>query len=193
MMQFTVFDDMSQCNEQEVARLLNVVSKQRREQALQYQHLFGQFCCLKSYEMLISLLTSTHHIEERQEVLFLYNEHGQPRIEGGPCFSISHCKHGIAVAVSESPIGIDIEHVRTLKPELVTRTMNDDEQQQIFQSEQPEWEFTRLWTMKEALLKMRGTGIISDLKNTLVATENVRWQTKVNTEKRYVCSLVFRV
>ena len=193
MMQFTVFDDMSQCNEQEVARLLNVVSKQRREQALQYQHLFGQFCCLKSYEMLISLLTSTHHIEERQEVLFLYNEHGQPRIEGGPCFSISHCKHGIAVAASESPIGIDIEHVRTLKPELVTRTMNDDEQQQIFQSGQPEWEFTRLWTMKEALLKMRGTGIISDLKNTLVATENVRWQTKVNTEKRYVCSLVFSV
>ena len=54
-MLYQIFDDMTLCCEQEVARLLPLVSAQRREQALRYTHLFGQFCCLKSYELLIDL------------------------------------------------------------------------------------------------------------------------------------------
>ena len=41
-MQYCIFDDMNQCSEQEVARLLDIASKQRQEQALAYKHLFGQ-------------------------------------------------------------------------------------------------------------------------------------------------------
>ena len=111
---------MTQCNEQEIARLLPLVSDQRREQALGYKHLFGQFCCLKSYELLMQLLASScSQTPDAGFPLFLYNEHGAPRLEQGPYFSISHCKHAIAVAISEKPIGIDIEHIRTAKPELI--------------------------------------------------------------------------
>ena len=189
-MQFCIFDDMTQCTEQEVARLLPLVSNQRRQQALGYKHLFGQFCCLKSYKLLIQLLTSTpyaiHHTPS-----FLYNEHGAPRLEQGPCFSISHCKHGIAVAVSEKPIGIDIEHIRTAKPELVERTMNEQEQAEIWAAASPDVAFTRLWTQKEAVLKMQGTGILSidGMKNTLVALEHVDLQTKVHINKQYAYTL----
>ena len=95
------------------------------------------------------------------EMEFLYNEHGKPYIEGGPFFSISHCKEAIAVALDDQPIGIDIESIRRFDPELVTRTMNDSEQALIAASDHPERAFTRLWTQKEAILKMQGTGITS--------------------------------
>ena len=197
---------MTQCNEQEIARLLPLVSDQRREQALRYKHLFGQFCCLKSYELLMQLLAysgsqtpdsgfSTPDTGRRTPdtgfPLFLYNEHGAPRLEHGPYFSISHCKHAIAVAISEKPIGIDIEHIRAAKPELVERTMNEQEQNEIWTAASPDIAFTRLWTQKEAVLKMQGTGILSidGMKNTLVALEHVDLQTKVHINKQYAYTL----
>lgn len=194
-MTYLLFDDMTQCTEQEVARLLPLVSDQRREQALAYKHLLGQFCCLKSYELLLQLLTHyplpiiNYPLPITHYPTFLYNEYGAPYLERGPYFSISHCKHGIAVAISEMPIGIDIEHIRTAKPDLVARTMNENEQQQIWSSDQPDVAFTSLWTQKEAVLKMQGTGIISDIKNTLVALENIDLQTKVNIDKQYAYTL----
>ena len=191
-MTYRIFDDMTQCTEQEVARLLPLVSDQRRQQALAYKHLFGQFCCLKSYELLMQLLAFTDRQTPNAGFpLFLYNEYGQPRLEHGPCFSISHCKYGIAVAVSETPIGIDIEHIRTAKPELVARTMNEEEQAEIWAATSPDIAFTRLWTQKEAVLKLQGTGILSidGIKNTLVAIEHVDVQTKVNIDKQYAYTL----
>lgn len=188
-MQITIFDHMNECTEPEVARLLNMVSPQRREQALRYKHLFGQYCCLKSYELLLQLLASTPYLLHSTPI-FLYNEHGKPYLENGPYFSISHCKHAIAVAVSEMPIGIDIEHIRTAKPGLVAHTMNEEEQAEIWAAESPDIAFTRLWTQKEAVLKMQGTGIISDIKNTLADIHRIDIQTKVVMEKQYVYSLV---
>ena len=184
---------MTQCNEQEIARLLPLVSDQRREQALAYKHLFGQFCCLKSYELLMQLLASSgFRTPDTGLPLFLYNDYGAPRLEQGPCFSISHCKHAIAVAISEKPIGIDIEHIRAAKPELVTRTMNEKEQAEIWAATSPDIAFTCLWTKKEAVLKMQGTGItsIDGIKNTLVSTEHVDLLTKLKIDKQYAYTLV---
>ena len=187
-MLYQVFDDMTQCSEQEVARLLPLVSPQRREQALRYTHTFGQFCCLKSYEMLTELLASTPYTLHPTPS-FLYNEHGAPYLAVGPYFSISHCKQGIAVAVSETPIGIDIETIRPLNEGLVRKTMNDVEQTHIFSSSHPETEFIRLWTQKEAYVKMQGTGIISELHDILCDVLDVGWEEIVEFEKRFICTI----
>ena len=120
---------------------------------------------------------------------FLYNEYGAPYIEGGPHFSISHCKTGIAVAVSEKPIGIDIEVIRTLKPELMRKTMSPNEQQRITSSEKPEEEFIRLWTQKEALVKLRGTGIIADLHLILDNVQDITWTEITNQSLGYICTI----
>ena len=74
-MRVRIFDRMEECTEEAVQAMLPQVSSQRREQALRYRHLFGRFCCLKSWLML-----SAMHIGEME---FLYNEHGKPYIEGG--------------------------------------------------------------------------------------------------------------
>ena len=75
-----------------------------------------------------------------------YNEHGKPFIEGGPYFSISHCKNGIAVAVNDEPIGIDIEHIRRADESLIERTMSEEESQRLMANSQElrDRDFTRL-------------------------------------------------
>ena len=207
-MLYRIFDDMTQCSEQEVARLLPLVSAQRREQALGYKHTFGQYCCLQSYKMLCELLAEWGRTHSTPYTLhstlytlhstpytlhptptFLYNDYGAPYIEGGPYFSISHCKTGIAVAVSENPIGIDIEAIRTFKPELMRKTMNEDEQQRITSSATPDQEFIRLWTQKEALLKLQGTGIISDLHHVLDHTLDLSWTEISHLSPDYICTI----
>ena len=80
IMRYTIFDHITEGTEQEIARLLPMVSQQRREQALRYQHLFGQYCCLKSYELLMELLGDDSKPE------FIYNEYGQPQLANGPFF-----------------------------------------------------------------------------------------------------------
>ena len=194
-MLYRIFDDMTQCSEQEVARLLPLVSAQRREQALRYKHTFGQYCCLQSYKMLCELLTEwsrVHQLPINQQPTFLYNDYGAPCIEGGPYFSISHCKRGIAVAVSENPIGIDIEAIRTFSPDLMRKTMNEDEQLRITSSAIPEVEFIRFWTQKEALLKLQGTGIISDLHHVLTHAHDVSWTEISPLDKGYICTIANR-
>ena len=198
-MLYKIFSDMTECSEQEVARLLPLVSEQRREQALSYKHLFGQYCCLKSYEMLQQLLTYSAASCRRSRPLnvhptpiFLYNEHGAPFLADGPYFSISHCKQGIAVVVSDSPVGIDIEGIRQVDEGLVRKTMNIEEQAQIQASAAPDREFIRLWTRKEAYVKLQGTGIISDMHAILVNTERVEWQEHCNIEKGYICTIAIK-
>ena len=191
-MLYKIFDDMTHCSEQTVARLLPLVSAQRREQALRYKHTFGQYCCLQSYKMLCELLTEwsrVHQLPINQQPIFLYNDYGAPYIEGGPYFSISHCKRGIAVAVSENPIGIDIESIRTFSPDLMRKTMNEDEQLRITSSAIPEVEFIRFWTQKEALLKLQGTGIISDLHHVLTHAHDVSWTEISPLDKGYICTI----
>ena len=151
MVRFDIFDRMDECSEVEVERMLPLVSAQRREQALRYKHTFGQYYCLKSWLMLKELsVFSSQHSD------FLYNEHGKPYWENGPYFSISHCKEGIAVAVDDQPIGIDIEGIRHAEEDLIERVMNEQERQGM-----DERKFTRLWTQKEAVVKAQGVGIVS--------------------------------
>ena len=155
MLKIAIWDDMSQCTEAEVKRMMPLVSEQRRQQALQYKHVFGQYCCLQSWLMLQNLLGHTPS-EWR------YNAHGKPFFTGEEAttyFSISHCREAIAVAIADQEVGIDIESIRSAKTELVARVMNEAEQAQISQSANPDRMFTHLWTQKEAIVKWQGTGI----------------------------------
>ena len=165
---------MDECTEEAVQRMLPMVSAQRREQALRYRHTFGQFCCLKSWMMLKGLVDKwmSGLADEKVDGLmdeWEYNEHGKPTFRLSPLasrlyFSISHCKTGIAVVLDDHPVGIDIESIRKADEELIERTMNAEEKAQIMAKGQEDGRaraFTRLWTQKEAVVKMLGTGIQS--------------------------------
>lgn len=185
-MNIQIFDDMSQCTDDAVNRMLAFVSDQRREQALKFKFTFGRFACLKSALMLQQMLADMTLIAPDEVITFEYGLHGKPSIQGYPDihFNISHCKHGIAVAVHDQPIGIDIECFHDADEGLVKKTMNDEERQIIATADNPRMMFTHFWTQKEAVLKLRGTGIIDDLQQVLSGSEHI--ETHTNADKEYV-------
>ena len=182
----SIFDEMNLVTEEEIQRLLPLVSEQRRDDALRFAHRFGQFACLKSYVMLREILESKGL---SHPFLFGCNEHGRPFLIVHPevHFNISHCKNGIAVAVSDEPVGIDIESFRNYNDSLVRYTMNDEEYRIIKESDHPEQVFCAYWTKKEAVFKLRGTGITGNLHDLLLGDEIV--ETVVVPEKAYAYSI----
>lgn len=184
----SIFDDMSQMTDAEVQRMLPLVDDERREEALRYKHLFGQFACLKSWLMLKKLLNPLGI----NDLTMKKNEHGKPYLIRYPDvhFNLSHCKNGIAVAVDFSPIGIDIESFHRENEALICRTMNDEEIEAIQAAPNPTAAFTQLWTQKEAVLKLRGTGIVNDLHGVLDG-EGYRLESHINEEKRYALTVAY--
>ena len=184
----SIFDDMTQVSDAEVQRMLTLVDRQRCEEALRNKHLFGQFACLKSWLMLQELLKPLGITD----LEMARNEHGKPFLLHYPKvhFNLSHCKNGIAVVVDFSPVGIDIESFRKGNTALIDRTMNSAEAEWIRSSSNPIEAFTQFWTKKEAVVKLRGTGIVDDLHHVLNG-EGYRLETHINTRKRYAVSIAF--
>ena len=181
---------ITDCSWDAVQAMLPMVSEQRREQALQFKHAFGQYACLKSYLLLQDLLREHYGIEG--DLVFSYNEHGKPMLKevSNIHFSISHCKEAIAVAVADRPVGIDVETLRLPSEALAERVMDEGEKLRFDISDTPEDFFTALWTAKEAVMKCRGTGIvIEELPGILYGIED---EMIIETTRPYpniVCTL----
>ena len=165
------------------------ISAQRREQALRFKYERGQRTCVLAYLLLKQALRHEYGIVDNP--LFEYGEHGKPSIVGHPdiYFNLSHCREAVVCAVGRYPVGIDVESVNRYKKELARYTMNDHEQALIAAAERPEVAFTRLWTMKEARLKLTGEGIGSNLKVALDDYADWRFTTVERLEKKYIYTL----
>ena len=76
-------------------------------------------------------------------------------------FSISHAKDTVAVALSDTPVGIDIEFIDGRRDilSLSRRFFAPDEHNAISESNSPLDDFFALWTKKEALAKITGEGL----------------------------------
>lgn len=101
---------------------------------------------------------------------FAYTEYGKPYLSDYPNvhFNISHSGKYVACAVSDKPAGIDIQEICEYNFDVARRICNPKELKQIENSKEKASEFTKLWTQKEAVLKMVGTGIVNgDIKNCL--------------------------
>ena len=202
-MLYEIFDHMHLCTDEAVREMLPLVSEQRRQQALRYSHTFGRFCCLKSYLMLLELLSAVYPELDTSKPEFGYTAQGKPFLLARPDihFSISHTKNAILVAISDAPIGVDIEAFRSPSAALIARTMNATEQAAIATAAAsaatpsgllespgtPEALFSAIWTRKEAVLKLRGTGIEGDLKHVLSGTEAIF--TRIFPRKEYAFSI----
>ena len=183
-----VFDDMTLVTDAEVQRMLPLVNGQRREAALRYKHRFGRFACLKSWLMLEELVRPLGV----NDMEFAFNIHGKPRLKQRPDihFNLSHCKNGIAAAIDGAPVGIDIESFRPMSEALIRKTMNVREIACCQAAPAPEQAFIALWTQKEAVLKLRGTGISTNLHQVLDGI-GYRLETHINEEKHYAWSVAY--
>ena len=163
------------------------VSAQRREQAMKFAHESGRRLSLAAYLLLMEGLEKEYGITEPP--VFDYLEGGKPIITGHPeiHFNFSHSGNVALCAIDNQPVGVDIEMPRKITPSLISYTMNEEEQAKIASSPDHITTFLSFWTKKEAVLKLTGEGIRSDLKKVLGTPEKYHIET-VTTEK-YVYSI----
>ena len=74
-------------------------------------------------------------------------------------FSLSHSGAYAACALSDRPVGLDLERETAPRPPLLRRCFSAAEQEYIRSSSNPSAAFTQLWTGKESLGKATGAGL----------------------------------
>lgn len=89
----------------------------------------------------------------------LYSEHGKPYLAGNDdvFFNVSHSGNLAVCAVSPRQVGVDVELVRKFDEPLKRHVFNTPPLSDA--------ECTRLWTVKESVMKYFGTGISLGAKN----------------------------
>lgn len=206
-MKYYIDDNLTPLSDERFQEELSRVSNQRKEKIMKFRFESGRMQSLRAYQLLQKLLLEEFSISTPP--LFREEANGKPVIVGHEDihFNLSHCKNGVACAISREPIGIDIETIPdSLNKDLARYVFNEREQDMILEAKgkdlkgntlSPQIMFTRLWTMKEALVKMTGTGISGKeqllplLEEWHNNTSNYDFVTIQSPDIKWVCSLCF--
>lgn len=130
----------------------------------------------EAYSLLDKMLRA-HGVSEYE---ISRNENGKPYIDGSDIhFSISHTEGLCAVALSDTPIGIDCEKINSAyeskTDNFSKRYFLPSEQNEIEKSENRLLKFFEIWTRKEAYIKKHGlnSGEVAKVDTTSLKYETV--------------------
>lgn len=107
-------------------------------------------------------------------------------------FNISHSKNIILVAVSNLPVGIDIEIInQDFDYHPLVKACFSNEEQFIIRSPQT---FYQMWTRKEALLKATGEGLVNEIRavhcmNSTISRKGNHYDIKTISMGQYIFSV----
>jgi len=89
-----------------------------------------------------------------------HDQYGKPFLVNHPRvhFNLSHSEEYVACAVSDSPVGVDIERVREIELDIARHYFFGSEYQQIQDSPHQLRTFYQFWVLKESYMKMTGLG-----------------------------------
>lgn len=97
---------------------------------------------------------------------------GKPElVDSGISFNLSHSGNFAACALSDSPIGLDIQTERDCDRRLAEKYFTAPERRFIEESDNKAYAFTKLWCMKESAVKYLGTGLKTPLSSFSVELE----------------------
>lgn len=126
------------------------------------------------------------------DIIIKTNEAGKPYLASFPYYeyNISHTRNAVAVALSDAPIGIDIERIRDIDINIAHDIFTDNELAYLFSKENDyKQRFFTLWTKKEALIKYGGKGLPSNLKSFDVTESLPATSISTITADEYVISI----
>lgn len=125
------------------------------------EHALGRSLLLHGLRELHGLALSA----EQLDAALTAGPHGKPYLAEHPDihFNITHCDGLAACAFSDRPVGVDAELSGYFAEVLVDKALSADEKKVLetrglTETLRREW-FFRFWTLKEAYVKMTGTGV----------------------------------
>lgn len=176
----------------EMEDALSCLPEWRREKALSFRFDIDRMLCAKSYLLLKKGLCEDFGFIGNPA--FSYSEHGKPFLKERKDihFNLSHCHHGVLCVIGKGPVGCDIEDVqKEIDIDVANFCFSRIEVDAMLASSNPGIEFVKMWTQKEAVLKLLGSGLIDDMK-TLLSTDflqKIDLRTEVNGQDGYVSTV----
>ncbi|MBQ7915765.1 MAG: 4'-phosphopantetheinyl transferase superfamily protein [Firmicutes bacterium] len=130
---------------------LTQVPEFRREKALALRAMEARKCSLGAWLLLQKAVGMPVPAVE-------YTPDGKPFFPGAGAveFNLTHGGVYAACVVADMPVGIDIQRIGAIRPGVLARFYSEEERALVGQSE---YEFTRLWAMKESYVKACGEGL----------------------------------
>lgn len=148
--------------------LLPFIDKKKRNRIQKFR--FSEDACRVLFADLLVRKLITDHIDLANNMIrFSINSFGKPELAGQQNihFSISHSGCWIVCALSDFPIGVDIEEINPRNMDVADRFFSAEENKFLSaksESEQLSY-FYKIWTLKESYIKMIGKGLREPLKN----------------------------
>jgi 4'-phosphopantetheinyl transferase len=155
--------------------LLNYVSEDKKAQIHRFYHFED------SQRALIGNVLSRYAICRNLNIknlviTFDKNEYGKPFLLGqnNIHFNISHSGKWVVCAVSDYPVGIDVEIIKSTEIDIAKRFFSKYEYDELQKQpdEQKQAYFYKLWTLKESYIKAVGKGLSIPLESFTVSVEN---------------------
>lgn len=105
-----------------------------------------------------------------------FGETGKPCIDGVE-FSLSHTTGMAVCAINSSPVGVDVEKIKSLPEYSIKRFIDEDRLKKIYLSDDIDCLTLEQWVIKEAYLKDVGIGISVNLKSLVPSQKSKHvWQ-----------------
>ncbi|TYQ14629.1 UNVERIFIED_CONTAM: 4'-phosphopantetheinyl transferase [Acetivibrio alkalicellulosi] len=113
---------------------------------------------------------------KNSDILFEAGEYGKPYLKDFPDFhyNISHSGQWVLCAISNMPVGIDVEIVKEMDLRIAERFFSEAETKDLLmkkENERLEY-FFDLWTLKESYIKADGRGLHIPLNSFSFKIEN---------------------
>ena len=170
--------DINDCADEQFWYWYNLMSENKKSRVDKYRFedakkrtVFGEMLAKKAISQMCKI--------NENEIVFVQHADSKPYAKDIDVhFSISHSKDMVVCAVSEKPIGIDIEKIRPINLSIAKRVCTDDELLELFgrvpkeddfgytDNAQVLTSFFKLWCAKEAYVKCIGKGLSAGLKFT---------------------------
>lgn len=142
--------------------IMDGLSEYRKQKIMKQRNILGRKQSLAAGLLLKEVLFRYGCAEKEVS----YGTHGKPEIEGLH-FNLSHSGDYAVCAVGESAIGCDIEKVKESSKKVAGRYFGMHEQEILNQITEAKYDetFFRIWTLKEAYVKMTGEGMHTDFRS----------------------------
>ena len=146
--------------------ILPLISKEKMEQVRKYRFLMDR------QNSLVGDVVSRIEICKRSglnnaTLSFGKNKYGKPFLKNNAdiYFNISHSLNYVAVAIDDTPVGIDIEEVKEVDLKIADRFFAPDELAYVLcvDRQRATERFFEVWTKKESNIKWEGLGLSKPL------------------------------
>lgn len=160
--------NINEMTKSEYDEFFNLMTEKKRERVERFKNAEDKKLCVCG-EMLAKNAVSRESGIAAADLVFETEKSGKPFCKNADVeFSISHSGEYAVCAVSDRPVGIDIQKIVPYNEKTAERVCSGEEIVKIIKSQNKSKEFIKIWTQKEAVLKRDGKSIFdSDIKTCL--------------------------